>query len=1549
MMAVETEGLGYRSQSLRDWDCDENDLVFQAIHWYAADERLTNVDDESPSTATVQPAYTIKVFGSDLKGRTVSCTIKGFTPYFYVRVPDTWGEFELTSVQRWIKNTLASRLGQTLASQVLQARYIQRKDFWGFTNFRKFKFLRLSFTTLRCFKAVQRILEDKVQITNIPGVRRMKLYECNIDPYIRFMHIRDILPCGWIRISAGSYEPNQQTDMESTCQLDMECDWQCVDAYECEQSSPFLIASFDIECMSNTGDFPVPRKDYRKLAYELVQKYQKEIIAGKASDYNFAQVLMDSVMYAVGCCETGPSCITVHKVKEIADAQQVRIELAKRVDDLMRILKDGFKKIQMRQAGMNYEKVAALLNADLMKMNCLPALVGDEIIQIGTTFHRYGERECCFRHILTLGSCDSNIPDTVVESCQSEAELLLKWRDLIRSTNPDILTGYNIFGFDFSYIYNRTVELQCNEEFMLIGKFRYRPCKFVTKRLSSSALGDNILEYIDIEGRTLIDLMKVIQRDHKLDSYKLDHVAHTFMGMNKHDVSPQDIFRLQKGSATDRRIIAEYCVQDCALCNHLVMKLEVLANNVGMANVCLVPLSYIFLRGQGIKIYSLVLKQCKEDGFLIPSMVKSNTTVFRSKEPIPVDFIDDIVASFKKNTRVDKVRIWKDELSSTVVDGLVKTNVYCVALHRCHPEEIIKQLKRVLSSAQWMMQSEGSDFRTAIENFQKTILRQCTKLEDVYAFEDLDEEPEDESSGYEGAIVLEPKHGIYIDAPVSVLDYASLYPSSMISENLSHDCIVLDPAYDNISGYEYVDVGYDLYEGTGDTRKKVGEKVCRFVQLPNGEKGVLPRILMKLLKARKTTRKKADLKKIVFKNGSQEIGFYANLANYIILASGEKKVIEPNDVLSVEDLYSTFHKAVLDGLQLAYKITANSLYGQMGARTSPLYLKDIAACTTAVGRKMILMAKAFLEDEYKHGARIIYGDSVTGDTPITVMYNGQLHVIPMQELSNLVGTLEGTWGYAHDGKEACEVFDDGVMVWTDSGWTRIQRIIRHTLAPSKKIFGVLTPSGYVEVTEDHSLLTLTREPITPRELQKGSRILHSVIQIPYEGFYDASSSVCSESTAYSIGCEMAVDSTTASASTEMLHSILNAPMEIRSAFTRGLLDADTPIIVYSSIYASLVYNIVTSTARHVTIAQDASKAFVITFKLPTTDHAAIQALENIPQDCVGQYVYDLTTDNHHFAAGVGSIIVHNTDSVFVSFDNKDAETGQMLCGPSAVKNSIEHAHAASQQFKKYLKPPHDLEYDKTFYPFILLSKKRYVGNLYEDDENKYCQKSMGIVLKRRDNAPIVKRVYGGIIDIILNKNNIPESVSFLKSCLQELVDGKYPLEELVITKSLRAEYKDPDRIAHKVLAERMAERDPGNKPQANDRIPYVYVYNKRNSNSKEKVLQGERIETPDFIRKSKLVPDYEFYITNQIMKPVLQLYALAATEITNKPSHYFENYMTDLKRKHPGLSPVKYREKMDDFKEQEVKKVLFDPILMQVFNARNNNQSITKFFKQIVS
>ena len=221
--------------------------------------------------------------------------------------------------------------------------------------------------------------------------------------------------------------------------------------------------------------------------------------------------------------------------------------------------------------------------------------------------------------------------------------------------------------------------------------------------------------------------------------------------------------------------------------------------------------------------------------------------------------------------------------------------------------------------------------------------------------------------------------------------------------------------------------------------------------------------------------------------------------------------------------------------------------------------------------------------------------------------------------------------------------------------------------------------------------------------------------------------------------------------------------------------------------------------------------------------------------------------------------------------------------------------------------PQDLEYEKTFWPFILISKKRYTGDKYEFNTEDCKRTAMGIVLKRRDNAPIVKHVFGNVIEKIMIDKDFDATLEWLKESLSQIRNGDFSMRYFVITKSLRGYYKNPQSIAHKVLADRMAERDPGNKPKSNDRIPYAYIdkgktkqiigYKKikerrvigefKNGKPKYKnfmvddltqpkykkitILQGDRIEHIDYIKDKQLVLDYEFYISNQIMNPVKQV------------------------------------------------------------------------------
>jgi hypothetical protein len=223
---------------------------------------------------------------------------------------------------------------------------------------------------------------------------------------------------------------------------------------------------------------------------------------------------------------------------------------------------------------------------------------------------------------------------------------------------------------------------------------------------------------------------------------------------------------------------------------------------------------------------------------------------------------------------------------------------------------------------------------------------------------------------------------------------------------------------------------------------------------------------------------------------------------------------------------------------------------------------------------------------------------------------------------------------------------------------------------------------------------------------------------------------------------------------------------------------------------------------------------------------------------------------------------------------------------------------------------------------------------------------MGIVLKRRDNAEIVKEVYGGIINTILNKEDILGSAAFLKESLSKLVRGEYSMDKLIVSKTLRAMYKSPRSIAHKVLADRMYERDPGSAPAVNDRVQYVYIETKAptGKGKKQVVLQGDRIEDPGFIVENKLQVDYGHYITNQIMKPCLQLYALPGV-LEKLPGYRAVDYTIMYQRLLLQKGDVlKAQARLDVVREEHAKQLLFSDALYELENKRSGMRSIVDYF-----
>jgi DNA polymerase elongation subunit (family B) len=947
--------------------------------------------------------YVVDVFGRLDDDRVAKVRLTGFRPYFYLKSVD--GETP-QSIQSAIESAWGKQMRGLNITQEFKLDAMR-----GFSGLKPIKVWKLTFPAIWMFKTALKTLKNSMNV----GDRRIYLediYEANLPPYIRLFHEMEIAPASAITFDAEEEEPDDEN-------VDVCFTVDYTTIAPSTANIPLYIAAYDIETYSESGNFPV---------------------------------------------SSNPS---------------------------------------------------------------------DEIIQIGVSLRYTDDMLSSFRRtVFVSGTCSPSSDDSVTfVSCSNEKDLLDKFQTYIRLENPDIIAGYNTFGFDDAYIADRCMR---NKLVFNIGRVEIENWKnrdtvvyaHTEAKKFELASGTFAVRYLQVPGRLAIDLLLSVRREQNLDSYKLDNVAATFLRdkitsvvhtdsvvkictkgtrglfvgnqvrfdvmtnttnpyregkkfevmskddksftirdptntllkdltadeltklewcFGKDDTTAQDMFASHRGTADDRAVIAKYCIQDCDLVLTLMAKLDTFVNARGMADVCHVPIQYIFLRGQGIKIYSAVVYQAS-----------------------------------KRN--------------------------------------------------QIIMTQEGIEGDTS----------------------------------YEGAIVLPPKIGMYLDQPIPVLDFNSLYPSNMIAFNLSPDTLVYVKTFNvsgkkigqdpdilpDTSGFKVDEISYDTF---GEDKTPSGRIVCGFIQPTTDPRtvGIIPLTLDILLKKRKETR----------------------------------KIIETTDDES--------QKAVLNGLQLAYKTVANSVYGQCGSRTSPIRKIEVAACTTAAGRQRIQDAKKVVEDEF--GGEVIYGD---------------------------------------------------------------------------------------------------------------------------------------------------------------------------------------------------------------------------------------------------------------------------TDSIFIKFQTKD------------LAESIELGKKAADRITSLCRKPYRIEYEKTFYPFILFCRKRYVGMMYEDDIKKCKRKTMGVALKRRDNAPIVKDVFGGALDSLMEHRNIKVAEKLVKEMLVKVMKNEYPLEKFILSKQLRDDYKNPGQIAHRVLADRMEERDAGNKPQVGDRLSYVYV-----ANRKDEKKQGDKIESVEYVREKKLKPDVEFYITNQIQNPVAQLFALAIEEL----------------------------------------------------------------------
>ncbi len=1182
-------------------------------------EELDIEDEESLGDGDNCTKYELRMYGMDDKGKEYVLFVDGIRPSFWIKVPIGWAN---TDTRNFIL-FLREKVGKKYEKDVIggkNPKYWETHLFsklYGFDNYKKHKFIKINFKNIKAMRRAKSLWYHKYPNHGrlVDGGFRfkghlMKIYECNLPTMLLYFHEQKILTSGWITFNED-VKPVKKKYKTTNCDYEYKIQYDNIKPLDLEKIAPLKKCSWDIEAKSSHGDFPIPKKSYKKLATELVDKILKNPVE------NRIKLIRRCIFAAFGYGDEEDISTVYLKPDDYGNINYSEYDLENSLEKFLNQV--GNCEITKKNRNEKINKFERIMGMPIENgfSGCFPRIAGDEVTMIGSTFVRVGELDPYWNHMVVVGDCDDipEVPNRKIDVYDTEKELLIGWAKMIGETKPNIMLGYYIFGFDWKFLIARVEELNCKDEFMEhLSRYKYETTKVIHKTIKvASGTHDDV--YIKIEGCLQIDLASYFRKNVNLDSYKLDNVAANFIGDKVKDYVVED----------NRTLIISKNLMGLKDGDYIGFKIIKYSTNY-------------YKGGKKFMVYDV---DKKNGTFYVDAKIKinkNNTIKWCMKK-------DDVTPEemFNANTPSKRAKVAKYcyQDCNLVHNLFIKNDIYtefCEMANLCSvPLDYI------------IMRGQG------IKCFS-FIIKKCREQGVLVPAINKG----NMTDAYEGAICLPPKCAFYADNPIAVNDYSSLYPSSMISENISHDSKVwwkkydlegneIDREsskeyvnkdgsfkYDNLEGYDYVDIEYDSFEYYRKNPKAAaekiltGKKVVRFAQPKNGAMAVMPSVLTELLAARKNTKKQM------------------------------KACKDP------------FMKNVLDKRQLSIKVTANSLYGQCGAKTSSFYELDIAAATTAIGRKNLMYAKAIVERNFK---------------------------------------------------------------------------------------------DYV-----------------------------------YKDKYRANA----------------------------------------------------------------------------------------------------------------EYIYG------------------DTDSVFYTFNLKDKDTGEKIIGKEALKITIEMAKIVEDFAGMHLKGPHTLEYEKTFLPLLLLSKKRYVGMLYEEDLDYCYRKEMGIVLKRRDNAPCVKDCYGGVVDILMKENNVSAAVDFVNNYLNDMLNGHVSMDKLIISKKLNSYYKNPNQIAHKVLADRMTKRDPGNKPATGSRLPYIYI-----KTDKSVKLQGNKIETPQYIKKMNLEIDYEIYVTNQLMKPLLQLFGLVLEYIPKfkKRLQGYKRRERRLKTKYTDI--VKYNEEISKIRDKEVKILIFDPVLKRLGNKKS--------------
>ena len=282
---------------------------------------------------------------------------------------------------------------------------------------------------------------------------------------------------------------------------------------------------------------------------------------------------------------------------------------------------------------------------------------------ISCIYQKYKKPSTRKRFGIIIGECNE-IPEQKLAECEiirvsDENEMVSAFAQIVKKTDPEVVTGYNILGFDYPYLDHRIKRKL--KKWPRMGRILGEETEMSSFSWQSGAYGHQNINILHMEGRINIDLLPLVKRDYKLPRYDLNTVCKKFIGKTKHDVTPKDMFEIyermmasvagMKDASTEKDLavhkfqeakaeittVMEYCIQDSELVIELIDKMSIWIGLVEMSNIVGVTMVDLTTRGQQIRCVSQLYDFASRRGHVLDTREAPmfNYTGGAVHDPIP--------------------------------------------------------------------------------------------------------------------------------------------------------------------------------------------------------------------------------------------------------------------------------------------------------------------------------------------------------------------------------------------------------------------------------------------------------------------------------------------------------------------------------------------------------------------------------------------------------------------------------------------------------------------------------------------------------------------------------------------------------------------------------------------------------------------------------------------------------------------------------------------------------------------------------------------------